>query len=176
VRQRLVFEIADGQLDDGVLAVLGLDCFEWVGAVCQKREVAPVGPELGLGSEQPGAPDDQALLAERRLGDLCLARLGVVDQRLPGGLVNRGDRRLDVLVLAHTDRVGPARGLQARHRLLVRESRVGAQQLRAAGTGPPMRGMSSSTNRSAPRAVLAEPLRARMCSTSPVPARVARIG
>jgi hypothetical protein len=37
-------------------------------------------------------------------------------------------------------------------------------------------GMSSSTNRSAPRDVLAEPLRARMCNTSPVPARVARIG
>lgn len=38
------------------------------------------------------------------------------------------------------------------------------------------RGINSSTNRSAPREVFAEPLRARMCSTSPVPARVARIG
>jgi hypothetical protein len=38
------------------------------------------------------------------------------------------------------------------------------------------RAISSSTNRSAPRAVFAEPLRARMCSTSPVPALVARIG
>jgi len=38
------------------------------------------------------------------------------------------------------------------------------------------RGISSSTNRSAPRLVFADPLRARMCSTSPLSARVARIG
>jgi hypothetical protein len=38
------------------------------------------------------------------------------------------------------------------------------------------RGISSSTNRSAPRALFADPFRARMCNTSPVCARVARIG
>ena len=38
------------------------------------------------------------------------------------------------------------------------------------------RGISSSTNLSAPRDVFADPLRARMCSTSPVLARVATIG
>ena len=38
------------------------------------------------------------------------------------------------------------------------------------------RGISSSTNRNAPREVFADPLRARMCNTSPVPARVATIG
>jgi hypothetical protein len=37
-------------------------------------------------------------------------------------------------------------------------------------------GISSSTNRNAPREVFADPLRARMCSTSPVPALVATIG
>jgi hypothetical protein len=37
------------------------------------------------------------------------------------------------------------------------------------------RAISSSTKRSAPRALLALPVRARMCSTSPVSARVARI-
>jgi hypothetical protein len=62
--------------------------------------VAPVGPQLGLGAEQPGAPHDQALLANRRLRDLRLAVGGVVGQRLPVGLIDRGDRGLDVLLLA----------------------------------------------------------------------------
>ena len=38
------------------------------------------------------------------------------------------------------------------------------------------RGRSSSTNRNAPLAVFAELLPQRMCSTSPVPALVARTG
>jgi hypothetical protein len=38
------------------------------------------------------------------------------------------------------------------------------------------RGISSSTNRSAPRDVFADPFLARMCNTSPVSARVAMIG
>ena len=38
------------------------------------------------------------------------------------------------------------------------------------------RGISSSTNRSAPREVFADPFRARMCNTSPVSERVATIG
>ena len=37
-------------------------------------------------------------------------------------------------------------------------------------------GISSSTNRSAPREVFADPFLARMCNTSPLPALVATIG
>ena len=48
VRERLVFEVADGELDDGVLAVLGLDERESLGAVGDEREVPPVGQQLGL--------------------------------------------------------------------------------------------------------------------------------
>jgi hypothetical protein len=97
VRQRLVFEVANRQLDDGVLAVLGLDHVERVDAVGEEREVAPVGRQLGLGSEQARAPHDQTLAGEHRLGDLRFARLGVVGQRLPVGLADGGDRGLDVL-------------------------------------------------------------------------------
>jgi hypothetical protein len=71
VRQRLVFEIADGELDDGVLAVLCFDEFQRLGAVGQKREVAPVGSQLGLGAQQPGAPDDQALTVAERGPEIC---------------------------------------------------------------------------------------------------------
>ena len=49
---------------------------------------------------------------------------------------------------------------------------IGLSALAAAAFSP----RDSCTKRSAPRAVLAEPLRARMCSTSPVSALVARIG
>ena len=78
MRQRLVFEVADRELHDGVLAVLGFDELERVGAVGQEREVAPVGPQLGLGADQAGAADDQSLGAEHRLRDLRLPGLGVV--------------------------------------------------------------------------------------------------
>jgi hypothetical protein len=57
VRQRLVLEIADDLLDDGVIAVLGLDQRDVVGAVGDEGEVSPVGPQLGLGAEQAGAAE-----------------------------------------------------------------------------------------------------------------------
>ena len=64
-------------------------------------------------TDQPGAADDQALLADPRLGDLRFAVFGVVGQRLPGGLVDRVDGRPDVALLADPDRVGPARAAPA---------------------------------------------------------------
>src|SRR5205085_3963191 len=77
VLKGLVFEIADRELDDGVLTVLGLDDGDLLGAVGEKREVAPVGPQLGLRSDKAGAPDDHPLASEPGLGDLRLAVLGV---------------------------------------------------------------------------------------------------
>ena len=56
MRQRLVLQIGDDLLDDGVLAVLGLDERDLLGAVGEKAEVPPVGPQLGLVAEQAGAP------------------------------------------------------------------------------------------------------------------------
>ena len=73
MRQRLVFEVGDDLLDDGVIAVLGLDERDLVGAVGEEREVPPVGPQLGLRAEQPGASDDQPAAAVDGLGDLRLA-------------------------------------------------------------------------------------------------------
>ena len=57
--KRLVFEIGDDLLDDGVVTMLGLDDRDVLGAVGEKAEVPPVGPQLGLGADQPGASDDQ---------------------------------------------------------------------------------------------------------------------
>jgi hypothetical protein len=52
VRKRLVLEVGDELLDDGVLAVLGLNERDVVGAVGDEGEVAPVGPQPGLGAGQ----------------------------------------------------------------------------------------------------------------------------
>jgi hypothetical protein len=76
VRKRLVFEVCDDLLDDGVVAVLGLDDREVFGAVGDQREVPPVGKQCGLRADEAGAPDDQPTLAVGRFGDLRLAALG----------------------------------------------------------------------------------------------------
>ena len=60
MHQCLVFEIGDHLLNDGVVAMLCLDERQLLGAVGEEREVAPVGPQLGLAAEQAGAPDDQS--------------------------------------------------------------------------------------------------------------------
>jgi hypothetical protein len=67
VRERLVFEIADRELDDGVLAML---------VVRGERVVAPVREQLGLSSDEPSAADDQPPVTEFRLGDLRLSGFG----------------------------------------------------------------------------------------------------
>ena len=63
MRERLVFEVADRELDDGVLAMLGLDDLQCLGAVGQEREVAPVRQQLGLRADQAGATHDQPAAA-----------------------------------------------------------------------------------------------------------------
>jgi len=44
VRERLVFEVGDDLLDDGVIAVLGLHDLKRLRAVGDEAEVPPVGP------------------------------------------------------------------------------------------------------------------------------------
>jgi hypothetical protein len=96
VRERLVFEIGDDLLDDGVIAMLGLHDGESLGAVGDQCEVPPVGKQLGLRADEAGAPDDQPALAVDGLGDLRFAAVGVGDV-LPGGLVDRFDGAADLL-------------------------------------------------------------------------------
>jgi hypothetical protein len=103
VLKRLVFEVADRELDDGVLAMLGFHDLDLLGAVGEKREVAPVGPQLGLRANQAGAPHDHPLASERHLGDLGLAVLGVVIERPPVRLGDRVDRVPDALLHADAD-------------------------------------------------------------------------
>src|SRR4051794_29203181 len=66
----LGLELADGELDDGVLAMLGLDAAQAIDAVGEKREQLPAWEQLALAIERADAADDQAPLAERGLGDL----------------------------------------------------------------------------------------------------------
>ena len=96
VRQRLVFEIADAQLDDGVLAMLGLDDLKRVGAIGQERRVLLTRQQRALGVESAHAPNDQPLACERGLGDLSFAGGRVVGQCLPGVRGDLLDRRADV--------------------------------------------------------------------------------
>jgi hypothetical protein len=101
---------------------------------------------------------------------------GIVLERSPVLLRDRRDRGLDVLLLAHADRVVQP---QRSRRVMSFPFQNPESARNSFGPLAPARatlGISSSTNRSAPREVFADPLRARMWSTSPVPARVARIG
>ena len=90
MREGLVFEVADHQLDRGVVAVIDIGGEHRDGAVGRERVVAPVGEQLGLRADQAGAADDQPPAPERGLGDLRLAGVGVVGDRDPVGL---GDLR-----------------------------------------------------------------------------------
>jgi hypothetical protein len=118
-----------------VIAVLGLDDRDALGAVGDQREVPPVAEQFGLGAEQPGVADDQPALAIRGLGDLRVPANGVVDV-LPGSLVDRLDRGADLLDVPYADRVLPAR-LSRRYSntLVFQNPESAAQQLLAAGTG-----------------------------------------
>jgi len=91
-------EVCDDLLDDGVLAMLGIDDRDVLGAVGDQGEVPSVGKQFGLGAEQAGSADHQPALAIRGLGDLRLPAGGVVNV-LPGALVDRVDRGADLLML-----------------------------------------------------------------------------
>jgi hypothetical protein len=54
-----LLEVADGQLDGGVAAVVGVQFDGGAGPVGDERVVAPVGPQGRLGADQAGAAHDQ---------------------------------------------------------------------------------------------------------------------
>ena len=80
--------------------------------------------------------DDQPPACEHGFGDLRLARVGVVGQRLPGFIGDLLDRGADGFGHAHPDRELPAGLLETVKDLGVPEPRVGAQQADAAHAGP----------------------------------------
>ena len=86
MRERLVYEVADRQLDAGVVAVIGVGDERRDRAVGREAVVAPVGEQLGLRADQAGAADDQPEALELGLGDLRLAAVGIVGDRDPRGL------------------------------------------------------------------------------------------
>ena len=137
VRERLSLEVADDELDDGVLAVLGIDLVESFGAIGDERVMAPECEQLGLFvlGVQVHATHDQAIVAERRLGHFADCAVGVVDDAKPGVISDLRDLGADDLVHRDADRVRTALRAQSRGDLLVPKSGVGAQQDRAACTG-----------------------------------------
>jgi hypothetical protein len=97
VREHLIFEIANPEFDDGVVAMLGLDQPQRLGAVSREREVLPVGEQVGLLADQTCATRDQPPTMELGLGDLRLPALGIVGERDPGVFVDQVDQRADRL-------------------------------------------------------------------------------
>src|SRR5581483_4047152 len=64
-----------------------------------KRELVPVGKQLLLSGEGANATDDRPAAVEGRLGDLRLAAVGVVGDRLPGVLRDPSTSAAIVLVM-----------------------------------------------------------------------------
>ena len=93
VRERLVDEVADHELNDGVLAMLFLDQLERLAPVSDEGEVLPGRKQLLLIIEGADPANDQPLVAEHGLGDLGRARLRVVGDRPPLLVGDRLDRR-----------------------------------------------------------------------------------
>jgi hypothetical protein len=118
VRERLVFEVADRELHDGVLAVLSLHDLQRLGAVGDEREIPPVRPQLCLRADESGATHDQPSSVSSCLGDLRFTVLGVVLQGLPRRLRDLFDRLGNPELQADSDRVEPARLLEPRDQLL----------------------------------------------------------
>jgi hypothetical protein len=128
VAEGLVFEIADRELDDGVLAMLGFDELQRVGAVGREREVLPVGEQLRLVADQAHAADDQPPVTELGLGDLRLAAVGIVREGLPLILVDLIAQRADVLALLDADRELDVSSIERFEQLVVLKPGVGTDQ------------------------------------------------
>ena len=109
---RSVLQVPDGQLDHGVMAMVGIEEDGGPLPIGDEGVMSPRGEEFGLLADQPGAPDDQPVpVAIGALGDLGLAADRVVDVRpilLGDGLdgpdhgfvLVDGDRVADIVVPA----------------------------------------------------------------------------
>ena len=90
LESRTFFEVPDGEFDAGVVAVEGVDVDGVTLQIGHEGEVAPLGPQRGLATDQAGAPHDEAASLVVALGHLGLAVGGVLD-RGPGRLVDGRD-------------------------------------------------------------------------------------
>jgi hypothetical protein len=133
VREGLVLQIADRQLNNGVLTCSASTTFNGSVRLVMHGKYPPVRPQLGLRSDEPCATDDKPPSVSGRLGYLSLPVLRVVLQGSPRRLGDPVDRLGNPELQANTDRIGPARGLQASDQLFVPERRVGPQELLASG-------------------------------------------
>jgi len=75
VRQGLVFEVADHLLDDGVLAMLGLHCFDRFEAVGREREVAPLAANSSPSAASSRTRRTPSRRPARVLSAICASRV-----------------------------------------------------------------------------------------------------
>lgn len=140
------FEVADGELDDGVTSMEGVDGDGGAVEIGHEAVVTPVRPETLLGAVgDTGAAHDEAadhLTASGAggvggVGDLGLTVGRVVDV-LPSILGDGGDRRRDGGgVAAHGHRVAHVEPVQRGDRVVGPEPRVDPHGQRAGGAGAP---------------------------------------
>ena len=177
VRERLVFEVADRELDDGVLAVLGLDERERRRCGWSRTETAPRSAAArpgGRGCGRGGRPAAGRRAWSRRSArstswgsrQASPTRVSSIARSPPG---RAGCRRTPI------ENCQPGRSSRS-NVFLVQNPESARSSFGPVAPARSTRAISSSQKRSIPREVFAEPFRRRMCSTSPVSARVARIG
>jgi len=126
------FEVADVQLDHGVVAVeqIGVD-----GVVGDERMVTPVRPEGRLGGVgESGSAHDEPVVPVGRFGDLGGAAGRVVDVD-PGVFVDRRDGCFHAVVLGNGDRVADIQPAKRGDRLRRPEPRIGSHDDRAGCSG-----------------------------------------
>src|SRR6266508_604451 len=137
------FEVADGELDGGVSAVVLVGGDGVGGRTGDEGVVAPVGPEglLGGVGEAAATHDEPvaALVAAcagdiGALGDGGLAGVGV-DDGGPGVVVDGGDGGADRLVDRDGDRPADVQPAQGVDQLVGPEPRIGSQAQRCGGAG-----------------------------------------
>jgi hypothetical protein len=92
-----VFEVTDGELADGVAAVVGVQPDGGAGTVGDEGVVAPRGEQLLLVAEVADATHDEPVAAIGGLGDLREPVAGVADVD-PVGFGDGGDGGADGLV------------------------------------------------------------------------------
>jgi hypothetical protein len=150
---RVLFEVADGELNDGVVAVEPVDRDGGGGQVGEERVMPPGRDQRGLvGVSEAGAAHDEAQPAVGALADLGEPALGVIDVD-PPVLWDRRDGCVDGGIGPHghgeTDVQAAQGGAIALPGLLSRRSK-------RTGTEVPLR-------------VLMSPCDPRMCWSDPVP-------
>ena len=175
VEPRPFFEIADGEFDDGVAAVERIDLERVSIEIGEEGEVTPVGPQGGLGTDEPGAAHDETLTPVVAFGHLGLAARRV-GHWSPGVLVDERNGLDHLLLHPYSHGEADVEAAQRGDGVVGPKPRVKAHDELAGCAGPADSGheLGDQASRSAPEP--AGPRRSRAWSTSPVSARVATMG